>query len=140
MELDQTQLHFSERINKLKHDARTSLDNSLLRVSSLGIPLTIAIRDKGLFVGGDRFEWLFILFVACWTITVVSTLVSFRSSEKAWEDTEKNVATKEYRDSSIFSRVALCNHLSFWSFLLGLASLVFFVVSNSVWSDEFWSS
>ncbi len=103
---------------------RSNLDNALLRISSLGIPLSIAFKED-VFGSCYDYQWLFIGFIVSWVITVVGVVGSFCTSDLA----VKAMLDKKKRPWLMFSKIL--NTVNVLSFLIGIGFVCLYAIYNA---------
>ena len=102
---------------------RSNLDNAMIRISSLGIPLSIAFKDD-VFGTCYDYQWFFIGFIVSWGMTVVGVVISFWSSDlaiKARLDSKKRPWLKV---STVLNTVNVI------TFLAGIAFVCLYAIFN----------
>ena len=119
--------YYEDKAQNLAESARESLDNAILKICSLGIPLTVMIREKDALKNAEC-QWLFGLFLLFWVVSVVCVIWSFRHGEKGWYKFDFTQIKNE--DEIRLPFAEFLNLVSFWCFIFGIASIVAYAVVN----------
>lgn len=127
MASDEKPSYYEDKAQSLAESARESLDNAILKICSLGIPITVIIREKEALKNAEC-QWLFGLFLLFWVVSVVCVIVSLKVGEKGWF---KFDFTEINNDDEIRLPAAeRLNLVSFWCFISGVLSIVAYAIVN----------
>ncbi len=107
---------------------RASLDQALLKICALGLPITIYV--KGQLETTWKYDGLFSWFAGCWVLSLVAVIVSYKLSEMGYKQTRDNLKRGERRNGPALKLTTWANRLSLSAFLVGLALLVVFARFN----------
>ena len=116
-----------DKAQSIAENSRESLDNALLKICSLGIPVTVLFRDREAFKNGEC-QWLFGLFLVSWLATLICVIISLKMSERGWYQFDFS-QIKDNKDIKITS-VEYLNNFSLASFLIGIGCLVGYAIAN----------
>lgn len=118
---------YEDAAQNIAERSRENLDNALLKICSLGIPITILFMDRVAFAKGE-YQWLFGLFLVSWMMTLICVIISFKTSERGWFQFD---FSKIKDDEEIKLKSTEClNNLSLAFFLIGLACLIGYSAAN----------
>ena len=127
MASDETPTYYEEKAQSLAESAREKLDDAILKICSLGIPITVMIREKDALKNAEC-QWLFGLFLSFWVVSIVCVVFSFKVGEKGWFNFN---FTKIKNDDEI--RIPAAERLNvgaFWCFIFGIMSIVVYAIVN----------
>ena len=122
--------YYTEQLIDLIAMTRSNLDNALLRICSLGIPLTIAFKGD-VFGNCDQYQWMFIGFIVSWAVTVILVIISFEFSEKGFKKTKQNVAKLKFEDHVLLKRTTIVNWCSLAGFVIGILFIATYAILNA---------
>lgn len=107
--------------------SRKFLDNALLKICSLGVPLSILFLNRQ---GFDKAEcqWLFDLFLVAWLVTVGSVIASYKINAHKWYYYDFSKSKSEQGVKSLC--ITCLNWTSLVSFGIGLFGIIVFAIVN----------
>lgn len=127
---EERKIHYIEQLNLLIEKNRRNLDNALLRICALGVPLSIAFHPD-VFTDVKGFKVLWVGFIVAWTMTVVSVLVSHMFTDAGLKGTKRNVKSGNYVDDNRLSKSTWFNRFSSGFFFLGLILLIVYTIIHA---------
>ena len=118
---------YEGQAQSLSDKSREQLDEALLKICSLGVPLSILFIDREGFSKAEH-QWLFGLFLISWLITVASQVASFKVAEHKWfyydfSDYDPSQGIK-------ILPIEILNWISLIGFGIGLVSIIVYAVAN----------
>lgn len=130
MEDHEKKKHYTEQLINLIEKTRSNLDNALLRICALGIPLTVAFKSE-IFDKSDKYESVFVGFIVSWALTVVLVVLSFHYSEIGFKGTKQNVSQSIYKDHKALRTTKKLNRSSLFFFFLGIACITGYAILHA---------
>ncbi len=109
---------------------RSSLDQALLKICALGVPITLYVKIHIPMNPEPQYENLFTWFAFCWVITLAATVSSYVFSEMGYKKTTANVRNNVKKDGWATGFTTWVNRLALLAFFLGLICLVVFAFFN----------